>query len=224
MSGIILADANQPKDVNIGLEKRGYTVPVRKLVTADYIWTVPHGRAGVEVKDFQDLINSHRGGRLDEQLYRLNREFRVPILLAMGLYDTSHQFVDGGGWNTISCDNMFLGRQMRGVFVARACPSYDELPERLDALIHYTQKEQLTGPRHRAYIYERRGMTPKEEVLYSLLASIRGIRGKEQLTTQLAGKYSLSDIFNWGQKEWVAAGFTKNMAEKIVIRVRKERD
>jgi hypothetical protein len=219
MDSLILADSNQPKEINVALEKWGYSVVTRRLRTADYIWTVPGGRAGCEVKDFLDLLQSHRNGRLDEQLHRLQREFSMPILLTMGLYDTDHQFPEGTGWTAMNCDDMLFGRQMHGVLLSQACPSYDELPERLHRLIQYTKREAKTGARHRPYIYERKSLTPKEEVIYSLLASIRGIRGKDAVCSKLARNHTLSRLFSLPVKGWVAEGFTKATATKIVARL-----
>jgi hypothetical protein len=142
----------------------------------------------------------------------------MPFLVAMGIYDTDIEFPEHSGWNSIAADNMFIGRQMQGVLVARSCLSYDDLPERLDKLIRYSRKRKDEGPRHRAYIFSRPALEPKEEVLYALLASVRGVRDKTVRCQSIAKRASLTEIFKWEEKEWVEAGFTKPMARKIVAR------
>lgn len=217
---LILADHRQPAEVNEGLERRGYTVMVRELKTGDYIWTVPGGRAGLEVKDFNDLLSSHRNGRLDEQLYRLRREFRLPLLLALGMYDTDLAFPENSGWSAIGADNMFIGREMRGIVVVRACPGYGDAPERIDHLVTYTKKVNSTKPRHRSYVFSAPALTRKEEVVYGLLASVKGVRDKEGRAKALAAEHTLAELFTWEEEQWREAKFTKMMAGRLSERLR----
>lgn len=212
---LILSDTRQPSSVLKGLEALGYRVIERQLVTGDYVWSVPYGRAGLEVKSLQDLVNSRLNGRLDEQLYRLANSFQLPILLVMGAMDTDLDCPPG--WTATALDNLLVGRQMRGIVVARGCVGYEDLPGRLDGLIRYTENiSKRPPPRVNLYAFSG-ALTTRAEVVYNLFRSVRGMKNKASKAEKLVSEYPLSEIVQFSLRDWQKkAGLTKSTAEKIV--------
>lgn len=222
MTRLLLADTRQPGFVNDQLGTLGYHVIVRQLHTGDYIWAVPGGRAGMELKQIQDLLTSRANGRLNEQLFRLSRLFSLPLLLVVGAIDHDLDLPTRGGWTYNSMDNMLVGRQRRGIIVAR-CSGYDDVSDRIHSLVRYTTRPMRDRPRVRRYAIPG-AISGRAEVVYSLLASVKGIRDKTAVAERLAANHALSSLFQWGANQWKEVGFTKLMATRLDARLREKGD
>lgn len=200
------------------------------LPSGDFAWSTPYGRVGVEDKPITALVTDRRSGRLDDELRRLCGAYELPILLIRGLPSVNsdgslhwlpHEATYREGWTIDSLDNLLLGRQMRGVYVTW-CPTNEYLGERLWHLYEYTMRTpQDVMYMKRAPMMPYLGpLTGRAELVYTLLAQVKGIRDKREIAERLAVKHSLGALFNLDQKGWQAEGFTKLMAGKLVAHMR----
>jgi ERCC4-type nuclease len=203
------------------LKGQSYQVMVRQVPTGDFIWQVEGGRAGCEAKTVRDLVDSAQSGRLDEQLFRLQRNFTVAILFVVGLA-TPLDVPDIGGWTYNGIDNLLVGRNRRGILTSR-CASEEpaEVGDRLNSLIRYTRKAPRRALRPRHYPISGR-LSDRAEVVHALLSSVRGVRDKSRIAERLAAGSSLADIFSFTDADWRERGFTKLMASRLADRCKEE--
>jgi ERCC4-type nuclease len=220
MSKLILVDhrwgqATQVRDAFVeDLQNRGYQAMVRQLTTGDLIWSSVVGRVGVELKSPLDLLRSHMEGRLDQELYRLQREFALSVLLItepLG-FEADVPAIGGFTWNAV--DNLLAGRQMRGILVTRRGEA--PLADRVDSLVKYLDRSQqrLVRPRQRHFPAMEK-LSDRAEVVYALLSAVKGIRHKAEISETLAAKLALHDIIQLSETGWREAGFTKLMAGRL---------
>lgn len=196
------------------LTQLGYCPVLRQLATGDIVWSSRMGRVGVEMKGMEDLLTSHQEGRLDDELYRLQREFAVAVLLLtepLG-YDVDVPPIGGFSWHAV--DNLLVGRQLKGIIVAR-CNEVGPA-QRIDKLYRYLERPQqrVIRPRERHFPAMGR-MSARAETIYRLLQAVRGIRNKAEIAERMAGSHSLADVTAMTAKSWHEAGFTKLMAGRL---------
>lgn len=217
---LLIASHNQPHHINDTLTALGYTVLVRQLRTADYVWDCPVGRVGCEVKQWGDLLNK---AHTDEQLFRLQGEFAIPLLLLVGPMDATYDldsWVRKQGWNFMSVDNMLVGRQLRGIVLAR-CPDMENLAERLHSLARYLARKPSEAPRPR-YVPYIGPMSDRAEVVHALLRSVPRIKGKARIAERVAEAASLREVFVWDAARWQEFGLSKVMADRVVARLEEQ--
>jgi ERCC4-type nuclease len=201
------------------LEALGYAPLVRQLDTGDFIFNVDgFGRVGIEMKEIRDLLVSHIDGRLDSELFRLQRDCALAALLIVGPLGCAADVpaVGGFGWNAV--DNLIAGRQMRGIIVLRC--DHDGIADRIAAWDKYLsrQPQRLQRPRQQHLPYMGK-MTERAEVIYSLLQSVKGVRDKSSIATRLADTMPLASVFSMDANGWRTQGFSKLMAERLAAQV-----
>lgn len=228
---IILVDKRQASWQEAHLRGHGFDVRMCILPSADFAWSTPWGRVGIEDKPLTALVTDRRSGRLDDELRRLVAQYELPILMVRGFPDVS---ADGSlhwkpqeadfrdGWTIDSLDNLLLGRQMKGVYVTW-CPTDIYLGSRLTALYKYTQRrpnDESLRPQRPQVMPWLGPLTGRAELLYTLLGQVRGVRDRRELAERLAAKYTLGQLFDLDSAGWQAEGLTKLMAERIVSHFR----
>lgn len=201
------------------LRELGYEPVVRQLDVGDFMWGSPHGRVGVELKGVNDLLRSHQNGRLDDELYRLQRAAAVPILLIYGALGSDVDVPPVAGFTWHAVDNMLLGRQLRGILVARTGDS--TIAKRIASIEQYLSRSVRRTPRRAPHFPYMGPMTDRAEVVYALLSTAKGIRNKAAIAEKLAANYTLSEIFTWDEAAWRAQGFTKLMARRLAGKLRE---
>lgn len=227
---VLLVDKRQASWQEAHLRERGFDVRMCMLPSGDFAWSTPYGRVGVEDKPLGALVTDRRNGRLDDELRRLVDAYTLPILFIRGMptigSDGSLRWLPQEreyreGWTIDSLDNLLLGRQLRGVFVTW-CPTDEYLSERLWHLYEYTQRKPKDEVfMKRAPIMPYLGpLTGRAELIYTILAQVKGIRDKREISERLAAKYDLGKLLYLDQKGWQNEGFTKLMAGKLVAHIR----
>lgn len=199
------------------LASYGYNPIVRQLETGDLVWTAPVGRVGVELKALRDLFVSLQEGRLDSELMRLRQSCVLAILCItepLG-YEAD---LPASRFTFDSIDNMLVGRQNRGVLVARVSGE-ESLAQRIHSLVRYLDRPQqkLLRPKQVHFPYMGK-MTDRAEVIYSLLASVKGIRDKAAIAEKLS-VHSLAEVFSYRYDDWRGCGFSKTMATRLEERL-----
>jgi ERCC4-type nuclease len=203
------------------LFKLGYHPLVRQLTTGDFVFGVQgFGRVGIEMKEVRDLLVSHVDGRLDDELFRLQRDCALACLLIVGPLGCAADIPAVGGFTWTAVDNLIAGRQMRGIVVLRC--DHDGIADRIAAWDKYLsrQPQRLVRPRRQHLPYMGK-MTERAEVVYSLLASVKGVRDKSTIAARLADSKPLSEIFSMEVNAWREQGFSKLMAERLSAHVRE---
>ena len=199
----ILVDDRQPDWQFPALEKIGFTVNKRRLETADLVWAVPYGTVGVEDKPMKALLTDLRSGRLNDQLERLRKKHALPILLIRQ---------DGGeeppGYHTIR-----MGRQLRGIIVVDALPSFAEAVKRY---FDYSQSSgrplRRSYERHYPWVDE---MSAPAEVIHTILQQVPRLQDRTRLAMSLAVSHGLMKVLEMGEKDCRDQGFSKLQAQRL---------
>lgn len=201
------------------------------LPAGDFAWSTPWGRVGLEDKPLTALVTDRRSGVLDDELRRLVATYELPILFIRGYPSVS---ADGSlrwlpqeaqyreGWTIDALDNLLLGRQLKGVYVAW-CPSDTYLGERLMSLYRYTQRrpqDESVKPSRGQVMPWLGPLTGRAELVYTLLGQVKGVRNRRELSEALASKHDLGSIFNMTAEQWASEGLTKLMAGRVVQHMR----
>lgn len=207
------------------LEASGFSVGVAAIPT-DIVWFSPvYQRCGAELKDIPDLLssmdtaNANMVPRLDDELRRLQEFVQLPFLITHGWAKWEHFAKDDHDlrWSLEAVDNLLVGRNLRGIVLARARNTKGEhgLSRRLISLHSYTQKallDRLLIPRHFPYTGP---LSERSEAVYALLARLRGLKNRKQLAEQMAAKHSISEIVAKEADDLVAMGLSKQMAKRF---------
>jgi len=195
------------------LRQLGYNPIVRQLGTGDLIWSAPVGRVGVELKCLRDLLTSLSEGRLDDELMRLRLTCTLAILCITDPLGYEAD-IPAGRFTFDSIDNMLVGRQNRGVLVARTAGE-ESLAQRIHSLVRYLDRPQqkLLRPKKVHFPYMGK-LTDRAEVIYALLASVKGIRDKAAIAERLAAQ-PLARVFSYRYDDWRGCGFSKLMAQRL---------
>lgn len=229
---ILLVDKRQADWQESHLRGHGFDVRMVMLPSADFAWSTPWGRVGVEDKPLPALVSDRRSGRLDDELRRLVDCYELPILFIRGLPnvggDGAIRFLPQeqeyrNGWSIDSLDNLLLGRQLKGVYVTW-CPSDAYLGTRLMSLYKYTQRRpQDDGAKpQRPQVMPWLGpLTGRAELINTLLGQVKGVRDRRELSEKLAGKYNLEQLFALSPEDWQGEGLTKLMAGRVVQHLRE---
>lgn len=227
---ILLVDKRQADWQPAHLRGKGFDVRMVMLPSADFAWSTPWGRVGVEDKPLTALIADRRSGRLDDELRRLVGQYELPILFIRGMpvvgQDGSLKWLPQDasfreGWTIDSLDNLLLGRQLRGVYVTW-CPSDMYLGDRLMSLYSYTQRrpQDENNKVARQQVMPWLGpLTGRAELVYTLLGQVRGIRDRREVSERIATKYSIPSLLTMTAEQWQSEGMTKLMAGRIVEHV-----
>lgn len=207
------------------LEAAGFSVGVAAIPT-DIVWFSPvYQRCGAELKDVPDLLgsmdtaNSNMVPRLDDELRRLQEFVSLPILLTHGWGKWEHFAKDDpdARWSLEAVDNLLVGRNLRGIVLARARNTKGEhgLSRRLISLHSYTQKpllDRLLVPRYFPYTGP---LSERSEAVYGLLARLRGLKNRKLLAEQIAAHWSINEIAAKEIDDLVEMGLTKMMAKRF---------
>lgn len=228
---VILVDKRQASWQEAHLRGHGIDVRMCMLPSADFAWSTPWGRVGIEDKPLPALVTDRRSGQLDDELRRLVSQYELPILMIRGLPNVS---ADGtihwrpqeaeyrSGWTIDSLDNLLLGRQLKGVYVAW-CPSDAYLGERLLSLYRYTQRrpqDEAVKPSRGQVMPWLGPLTGRAELVYTLLGQVKGVRDRRELSEKLATKYTLGQMLDLNNEAWEAEGLTKMMAARVCSHLR----
>lgn len=229
---VLLVDKRQADWQPQHLRGKGFDVRMVMLPSADFAWSTPFGRVGVEDKPLSALVTDRRSGRLDDELRRLVGQYELPILFIRGFprVSASGELMWGHleedyrkGWTIDSLDNLLLGRQMKGVYVTW-CPTDQYLGDRLMALYRYTMKG---GPAAETMKVARPTIMPwlgpltgRAELIYTLLGQVKGVRDRRDLSEKMANAYTFGQLIDLQPETWMEHGVTKLMATRIVSYVR----
>ena len=202
-------------------QNEGYKAILKQMTTADVVFTVPQGRVGIEMKNVRDLLDSHREGRLDNELYRLAREFAVPVLCITEHLGSEADIPESGGWSFPAVDNMLFGRQVRGVHVIHCgTMSIAHRIIRFEQYLGRMKDKQIVRPKKRHFPAMGK-LTVRAEIVYALLSGIKGIKGKAEIAEALASQMSLQDIFGLDKDGWREKGFSPLMAGRLSVLVQE---
>lgn len=228
---VLLVDKRQADWQEAHLNDKGFDVRMCMLPSADFAWSTPWGRVGVEDKPLTALVTDRRSGRLDDELRRLVAQYELPILFIRGypnvsnngelLWNTSESDYRKG-WTIDSLDNLLLGRQMKGVYVTW-CHDDRYLGDRLMKLYQYTQRrpdDAATRPQRPQVMPWLGPLTGRAELVFTILGQIKGVRDRRELAEKVASTYTFGDIINMEADAWMAEGASKLMAGRIVSHLR----
>jgi len=223
---ILLVDKRQADWQEAHLRGKGFDVRMVMLPSADFAWSTPWGRVGIEDKPLTALVTDRRSGRLDDELRRLVSQYELPILLIRG-----YPHINGSGellwapqeqeyrkgWTIDSLDNLLLGRQMKGVYVTW-CHSDAYLGDRLMAIYKYTQRrpdDAATRPMRSQVMPWLGPLTGRAELIYTLLGQVKGVRDRRELSEKLAATYNWGELIELTPEELMTHGISKLMAHRI---------
>lgn len=228
---VLLVDKRQAGWQEAHLRGQGFDVRMCMLPSGDFAWSTPWGRVGVEDKPLTALVTDRRSGQLDDELFRLVAQYELPILFVRGIPavkpDGSIRWLPQeatyrDGWTIDSLDNLLLGRQMKGVYVAW-CPTDQYLGERLMSLYKYTQRrpqDETLKPTRGLMMPWLGPLTGRAELIYVMLGQVKGVRDRRELAERLASKYSMGQLLDLDVDGWKAEGITKLMAGRLVAHIR----
>lgn len=228
---VLLVDKRQADWQPAHLRGTGFDVRMVILPSADFAWSTPWGRVGVEDKPLTALVTDRRSGRLDDELRRLVDCYELPILFIRGLPnvggDGAIRFLPQeqdyrSGWTIDSLDNLLLGRQLKGVYVTW-CPSDAYLGTRLMSLYTYTQRrpqDESLKPQRQQVMPWLGPLTGRAELIYTILGQVRGVRNRREIAESMANKYTLGQVFDLKEDGWQEEGMTKLMAGRVVSHLR----
>lgn len=194
-----------------------FEVKTKHLPAGDLVWSCPLGSVGVEDKVFTDFTASMRNGRLNDELRRLTEMYAVPILFVRGPVVQNRFDHSAFGWSEEMVSKALLGRQLHGVYTWRTvADSYVDQAASLFHLWDYTQRLErgFEGVRREKKLVWHGPLGSRAEVLYGILGGVGGVRNRRGAAIALA-HHSLCELTSWGPTEWVAAGYTKHMAQKL---------
>jgi len=195
-----------------------FAVTVKHLAAGDFCWSCPLGSVGVEDKRFLDFSASIRNKRLDDELRRLTEMYAVPILFVRGPVEQNHFDRSQFGWSVDSVEKALFGRQLHGVFTfwAYEAVTYSQQASALWNLWDYTQKidRGFDGVRREKKLLWNGPLGRRQETVYNVLGGVGGIRNRRGVAIALAN-HRISELVTWTPTEWLAAGFTRHMAQKL---------